>query len=145
MALAINVVYASSDDRRRDSRGFTLIELLLSLLIVALLASLVTPVVVGSIHRARESALKEDLYAMRKAIDDYYADAGTYPTELDELVTKRYLRRVPVDPITEKRDTWVFTRTDSEKNDKSGKSSGIVDVRSGSKEKASDGSYYKDW
>jgi len=121
-------------------RGFTLIELLLVLLVVALLASLVTPVVTGGVQRARESTLKEDLYALRKAIDDYYADNGNYPPELEELVKKRYLRRIPTDPVTEKRDTWLLVRSEE---DKSGK--GIVDVRSGSQDKASDGSYFKDW
>jgi general secretion pathway protein G len=122
-------------------RGFTLIELLLVLLLVALLASLVAPVVTGGIQRARESTLKEDLYALRKAIDDYYADQGAYPPELEELVKRRYLRRIPPDPVTEKRDTWVLVRSD---DDKAGKP-GIVDVRSGSQDQASDGSYFKDW
>lgn len=122
--------------------GFTLIELLLVLLLITLLASLVAPVVIGGIQRARESTLKEDLQVFRKSIDDYYADTGTYPTTIDELVQKRYIRRVPIDPITEKRETWVFIRTEE---DKSGKSGGIIDVRSGSKERANDGSYFKDW
>ena len=123
-------------------RGFTLMELLLVMLLLALLASLAAPVVTGSIQRARESTLKEDLYALRKAIDDYYADTGAYPPELEELVTKRYLRRIPPDPLTEKRDTWVLVRSDE---DKGAKSSGILDIRSGSQERATDGSYFKDW
>lgn len=123
-------------------RGFTLVELLLVLLLVALLASLVTPVVTGTIVRARESTLKTDLYALRKAIDDHYADHGAYPQELDELVRKRYLRRIPPDPITEKSDTWVVLRSDEAA---AGKTNGIHDVRSGSAERASDGSYFKDW
>jgi general secretion pathway protein G len=124
------------------ARGFTLMELLLVMLLVALLGSLVAPVVTGGIQRARESTLKEDLYALRKAIDDYYADTGAYPAELEELVKKRYLRRIPPDPLTEKRDTWVLVRSE---DDKAAKSSGILDVRSGSQERASDGSHFKDW
>jgi general secretion pathway protein G len=120
--------------------GFTLMEMLLVLLLVALLASLVAPVVTSGIQRARESTLKEDLYALRKAIDDYYADLGAYPPELDELVKRRYLRRIPPDPLTEKRETWVLVRAEDEKG-----KPGIVDVRSGSEERASDGSYFKDW
>jgi general secretion pathway protein G len=131
--------------RRRPSTkpgtGFTLIEMLLVLLLVALLASLVAPVVTGGIQRARESTLKEDLYALRKAIDDYYADLGSYPPELDELVKRRYLRRIPADPVTEKRESWVLVRAEDDK----GAKAGIVDVRSGSDERASDGSYFKDW
>jgi general secretion pathway protein G len=108
--------------KRGGRRGFTLIELLLVLLIVALLASLVAPVVTGSIQRAKESTLKEDLYVMRKAIDDYYADSGKYPELLSDLVTKQYLRRIPRDPLTESAETWVLVRSDG---------GGIVDVRSG--------------
>ncbi|MGB5080900.1 MAG: prepilin-type N-terminal cleavage/methylation domain-containing protein [Burkholderiales bacterium] len=123
-------------------RGFTLMELVLVMLVLALLASLVAPVVTGGIQRARESTLKEDLYALRKAIDDYHADTGAYPPELEELVKRRYLRRIPPDPLTEKRDTWVVLRSEEAAG---GKDKGIVDVRSGSQERASDGSYVKDW
>ena len=124
------------------TRGFTLMELLLVMLLLALLASLAAPVVTGGIQRARESTLKEDLYTLRRAIDDYYADTGAYPPELEELVKKRYLRRIPPDPLTEKRDTWVLVRSE---DDRAGKASGILDIRSGSQERANDGSYFKDW
>ena len=127
----------------RRATGFTLIELLLSLLLVALLASLAVPVVSGGITKARESTLRADLYALRKAIDDFHADNGAYPKELDELVSKRYLRRIPPDPVTERRDSWVLVRAESEKG--GGPAGGIYDVRSGSTELASDGSYFKDW
>ena len=123
-------------------RGFTLVEMLLVLMLIALLATLVTPVVTGGLARARESTLRADLYALRKAIDDYYADTGAYPPELDELVTKRYLRRIPPDPVTESRDTWVLVRAE---DDKAAKGGGILDVRSGSPEVARDGSPFKDW
>jgi general secretion pathway protein G len=123
-------------------RGFTLVEMLLVLMLIALLATLVTPVVTGGLSRARESTLKADLYALRKAIDDYYADTGAYPPELEELVTKRYLRRIPPDPVTESRDTWVLVRAE---DDKAAKGGGILDVRSGSPELARDGSPFKDW
>lgn len=126
----------------KSVRAFTLIELLLVLLLIALLASLVAPVVTGGVQRAREATLKEDLYALRKAIDDYYADTGGYPNELEDLVKKRYLRRIPPDPITERRDTWAVVRAEEEQ---AGKASGIIDVRSGAQEQASDGSYFKDW
>lgn len=130
--------------RCRDGGGFTLIELLLVLLLVALLASLAAPVVTGSIQRARESTLKENLYAMRKAIDDYYVDVGAYPAELEDLADKRYLRRIPIDPITEKRDSWVLTQAEADEAG-GGESGGIIDVHSGAEAQASDGTYYKDW
>lgn len=122
-------------------RGFTLIELLLVLTLIALLASLVAPVVTGSIQRARESALKEDLFTLRKAIDDYYADTGAYPADLEVLVQKRYIRKVPVDPMTDRRDSWILVRAEDAK----GKDGGIIDVRSGSEEKGGDGVPYKEW
>jgi len=121
-------------------RGFTLLELLFVLIIVALLAGIVGPMLVGSISRARESTLKEDLYVMRKAIDDYYADNGKYPRELADLAEKRYLRGIPADPVTERRDTWVTILTDNDSGPK-----GIVDVRSGSALAANDGTFYRDW
>lgn len=124
------------------ARGFTLMELLLVLALIALLASLVTPVVTGSVHRARESTLKENLFTMRKALDDYYADNGGYPAELELLVQKRYLRKIPTDPVTERRDSWVLVRTD---DDSQGKGGGIIDVRSGSGEKDGSGVAYTDW
>ena len=124
------------------SRGFTLIEMLLVLTLVALLASLAAPVVTGGIQRARESTLKSDLSTLRRALDDYYADTGAYPRELDELVSKRYIRRIPPDPVTEKRDTWVLVRAEADKPNQDG---GILDVRSGSEERAADGSYFMDW
>lgn len=124
------------------ARGFTLMELLLVLALIALLASLVTPIVTGSVHRARESTLKEDLFTMRKAIDDYYADNGSYPADLETLVQKRYLRRIPADPITERQDSWAVVRTD---DDTQGKGGGIIDVHSGSGDKDGSGVAYRDW
>lgn len=109
------------------------------LFVIALLASLVAPVVTGSIQRARESTLMEDLRVMRKAIDDYYADTGRYPENLAQLADKRYIRKIPKDPITEQVNTWVEIRGEGLN------AGGVVDVRSGSEEKSSDGVAYRDW
>jgi len=122
-------------------RGLTLIELLLALFILSLLASLAFPIVTGGIHRAKESALKEDLYTMRKAIDNYYADTKTYPVELDELVKKRYMRSVPDDPFTNSRETWRFSWSEEVAGDKKG----INDIHSGSDAVDDDGVAYADW
>ncbi len=116
--------------------GFTLVELLLVLFLVALLASLVTPVATRSVDQAKESALKADLQVLRKAIDDYYANTGRYPQSLSVLVDKRYIRSVPVDPLTERATSWIETR------DAGG---GISDVHSGAEGNASDGKPYHDW
>ena len=135
--MARAIVTGESVEKRRAT-GFSLVELLLVLFVIALLASLVAPVVTGNIQRARESTLKEDLYVMRKAIDDYYADTGRYPENLALLVEKRYIRKIPIDPITEKANTWVEIRGE-------GQNAGVADVRSGSDEKSTDGVAYRDW
>lgn len=122
------------------ARGFTLLELLFVLVIVALLAGVVGPMLINSISHAREAALKEDLHVLRKAIDDYYADNGKYPDELDVLADKRYLRGIPADPVTERSDTWVTVRADNGRG-----TGGIIDVHSGSQLAASDGTFYRDW
>src|SRR3954468_22892355 len=93
----------------RRSQGFTLIELLVSLTIIALLLSLVVPRYFGSVTRADEAALKENLYLMRDAIDKHFADTGRYPTSLDELALKKYIRSVPIDPFTQTQSSWVIT------------------------------------
>ena len=108
------------------NRGFTLMELLLVLLLVAVVASFVGPMVTGSVERAKEATLKENLFVLRKALDDYYADKGGYPQELSALVEKRYIRSIPVDPITEKRD-WRLKRASNDSGE-----GGIIDVKSNS-------------
>lgn len=121
-------------------RGFTLLELLFVMVIVALLAAIVGPSLTTGIDRARESALKEDLVIMRKAIDDFYADNGKYPPTLEILVEKRYMRSIAVDPVTDTHVTWVLLR-----NGYSSSDDGIFDIKSGSDLQARDGSRYKDW
>lgn len=120
-------------------KGFTIMELLVVLLLIALLASIVTPVVTKSIVRAKESTLKENLFIMRKAIDDYYADNARYPQQLDILVTQKYLRFIPVDPLTEQEE-WRYTFVEDEEQ-----GPGIIDVHSLSDQQSSDGSYYNEW
>jgi general secretion pathway protein G len=119
-------------------------ELLLVLFLVALLASLVGPSLTNGIQHSRESALKEDLHVLRKALDDYYADNGSYPAELQVLVDKRYVRAVPIDPFTDRQDSWTVDRDDSKDHD-DGKRPGIRDIHSGSDGQGRDGTAYKDW
>ena len=113
-------------------------ELLLVLMLVALLASVAAPVVTNSIQRAKESTLKESLFVLRKAVDDYYSDNGRYPAALEDLVTGRYIRKVPVDPLTESNTTWKLVR---EKHSEGN----IVDIKTGSPAKAKDGTAYQTW
>jgi len=88
-------------------RGFTLIELLVVLAIVALLVTIVSPRYFRSVDRAKETSLRTSLKTMRDAIDKFAADQGRYPQSLEELVVKHYLRDVPVDPLTRRKDGWV--------------------------------------
>lgn len=118
--------------------GFTLVELLVVMAIVATLLSLVTPRFIGSVDRAREATLRVDLRTMRDAIDKFYSDRGRYPEALDDLVTHRYLREIPVDPISERRDTWLTVEHPD-------KLPGVYDVRSGSEGVAGDGTEYRSW
>jgi general secretion pathway protein G len=119
--------------------GFTLIELLVALTIIALLLSLVVPRYFGSLGRAEESVLKENLYAMRDALDKHYADTGRYPASLDELVAKKYLRSLPTDPMTQSPATWiVIAPADPQQG-------AVYDVKSGAKGAGRDGKPYEQW
>ena len=120
-------------------KGFTIMELLVVLMLIALLASIVTPVVTKSIVRAKESTLKENLFIMRKAIDDYYADNGRYPDQLENLTDNKYLRFIPVDPLTDQTQ-WNVIYTDDEQE-----APGIIDIHTQSTEQSSDGSNYNEW
>lgn len=120
-------------------RGFTLIELLVVLAIIALLLSVATLRYFSSLDRARETALKQDLYTMREAIQKYNADKGRYPETLDALVADRYLRNVPVDPVTDSTRTWVAVPPKGED------AKGVADVYSGAQGNAQDGTAYASW
>jgi general secretion pathway protein G len=123
--------------RRRS--GFTLIELLVVFAIIATLLSLVAPRYFQSIDRSKEAALQENLATLRKALDQYQDDKGRYPGTLEELVTAKYLRKVPLDPVTESVDTWVLvSASDSKKG-------GIFNVKSGAPGISTSGKPYNDF
>jgi general secretion pathway protein G len=124
---------------KMQQRGFTLIELLVVMAIIGTLLSLAVPRYSGSVDKAKESVLKENLSTLREAIDKHYGDTGKYPTTLDDLITKRYLRRVPVDPITDSATSWVVLPPD---NPQKGM---IFDVKSGATGKSRDGTLYSSW
>ena len=127
-----------TDHPSRES-GFTLIELMVVLAIIALLVSIVAPQYTGRIARAEETVLREDLLVMRDALDKHLADAGRYPTTLEELVSKRYLRNIPSDPFTQTSASWVVVApADPQKG-------GVADVQSGAKGVGSNGKPYAEW
>lgn len=123
------------------SPGFTLIELIVVMAIVALLVAIAAPRYVASVERARETTLLGSLAAMRQAIDQFAADRSRYPASLDELVQERYLRQVPEDPMTGRRDSWIALAPPAD----SAVAGDTADVRSGAAGRGRDGRLYADW
>lgn len=119
--------------------GFTLIELLVVFAILATLLTLAVPRYFGSLDKSKEAVLKQNLYQMREAISRYHADKGKYPESLESLAADKYLRNVPLDPITESAATWQVVRPEDPQKD------GVYDVKSGAPGKAIDGSEYAQW
>jgi general secretion pathway protein G len=112
--------------------------------LIVILASIGLAVYTNSVTRAKESVLKEDLFRMRDAIDQYYSDKGKYPSSLQDLVSDKYLRAIPVDPFTNSADTWRQIPSEPDPTNLTAQP-GVYDVRSGSDLKALDGTNYSDW
>jgi general secretion pathway protein G len=123
--------------------GFTLVEILIVVTILGILVTMAQPRVISAVQHAREAVLKQDLVVLRDALDQHYADTGRYPASLEDLVEKKYIRKVPVDPMTGRADSWVLIFVDPDAED--GAPSGIFDVRSGSEKVALGGAPYAEW
>jgi general secretion pathway protein G len=124
---------------RQDARGFTLIELLVVLAIVSTLLTLAVPRYFSSLQKSKEVVMRENLWIMRDALDKYFGDVGRYPDQLQDLATKKYLRAIPIDPLTETTTTWrVIPPDDPEKG-------GVYDVKSGAEGTATGGMAYSEW
>jgi len=128
--------------RHRD--GFTLVELLIVISLISILAAMGLVQYRNSVVSAREATLKTDLFRMRDAIDQYYADKTKYPSSLDSLVSEGYLRKIPEDPITKSSDTWQTVPAEPDPNNP-GAEAGVYDVKSGAQGTALDGSSYSEW
>ncbi len=124
--------------------GFTLIELMIVMSLIVILAGVGLTVYGNSVTRAKEAVLKEDLFRMRDAIDQYYADKNKYPASLEELVSEKYLRAVPVDPMTQSTETWQPVFSGADPSNPSAEP-GISDVKSGADQPALDGTPYAEW
>jgi general secretion pathway protein G len=123
----------------RTGKGFTLVELLVVLAVIALLLSIAVPNYVARAARAEEAVLHENLRLVRDALDKHFADAGRYPESLQDLVTKRYLRSLPSDPLTRSNATWVVVAPPDPQL------GGVFDVKSGAPGNGSDGTPYAQW
>ena len=129
------------------ARGFTLIELLVVIAIIGILVGIAVPQLQKAPIRAKEAALREDLFTFRTCLDQFYADKGHYPDTLQTLVTEKYIRKIPVDPFTKSADTWqvVMEEPDSSDTASSQDPPGIIDVKSGAKQTSLDGTPYNTW
>lgn len=121
-----------------NKTGFTFVELMVVMAIVALMITIALPRYYAGLERAKEAILKEDLFIMRDAIDDYYVDKGQYPRSLDVLVDERYLRAIPADPVTDSNKTWILIGLPQNP-------SVVYDIRSGAEGEATDGTAYYEW
>ncbi len=128
-----------AQQQRRDRSGFTLIELLVVLGIIALLLTLAVPRFFPSIDSTKETILADNLRNTRAVIDQFYADTGRYPDSLEQLVEKKYLRSMPVDPITESSTTWILIPPED------GTKGGLYSIKSGAPGQARDGKPFLDW
>ncbi len=130
--------------RLRRANGFTMIELLVVMTVIVLLASMGMVQYRNSVRRAEEAVLKENLFRMRDAMDQFYADKNKWPNDLSELVSEGYIREIPEDPITNSKDTWRTEQAEPDANNPAS-TGGIDNVFSGSEESALDGSKYSEW
>ena len=130
---------------RRLSReaGWTLVELTVVISLITILSTIALFGYRSAITRSREAVLMEDLFRMRDALDQYFADQGEYPNSLDVLVVDGYLRAIPNDPFTNSPDTWQTIQTELDSANRL--SQGIFDVKSGSQGTALDGTFYAEW
>ncbi len=124
-------------------KGYTLLELMIVVAIVGILVALAIPNFQQSAMKAKETALKQNLFTMRAVLDQYYADRGDYPDNLEALVEAKYLRAIPMDPLTKSSTTWIEIYEEQEEGDDS--SAGVYDLKSGSDDVARDGTPYTDW
>ena len=130
--------------RLANQAGFTLMEIMIVMALIATLAGVGLSMYGNSVTRAKEATLKEDLFRMRDAIDQYYADKNKYPATLDALVSDKYLRSIPVDPFTLRTDTWQTTMSELEAGNVTSEP-GVFDVKSGSEQSGLDGTPYANW
>jgi general secretion pathway protein G len=129
--------------KRKEARGWTLVELLIVISLISILATIGLASYRNSVTASKEAILKTDLFRMRDAIDQYYADKGEYPATLDALVSEGYLRKIPDDPFTRAAD-WQTLPAEPNPSRPTAEP-GVYDVKSSSQDTSLDGSRYADW
>jgi general secretion pathway protein G len=132
----------NSNSKIQNQKGFSLLELMISMFILIILLSVAVPTYQRTIQHARETVLKENLWQMRKAIDQFTADKGKLPKSIDELVEGKYLREKPRDPITEK-DEWEEIQGEDPLSPDG--ETGLKDVKTTAPGEDIDGKAYKDY
>ncbi len=130
--------------RAGPQSGWTLIELVIVMAIITVLASLAVVGTGNAVRLSREATLKEDLFRMRDAIDQYYADKGKYPADLQALVTDQYMREVPIDPISQSRDSWQTVPAEPDPMNPTAEP-GIFNVKSGAEGTSLQGQPYSEF
>ncbi len=125
--------------RRGGPRGFTLIELLVVMAIIAVLLTIAVPRYFHALERSRETVLRQDLSVLREAIDKHFGDLGQYPDSIGALVERKYIKAVPIDPITATAESWTMVVSEDPDHP------GIRDIHSGSDQQALDGTQYREW
>ena len=135
---------ATGTKHRPQGSGFTIIELLIVMTLIIILASIGMTQYRSAVTRAEEAALKENLFRMRDAMDQFYADKNKWPADLAELVAEGYIREVPTDPFTKSKDTWQTRQAEPDANNPAA-TGGVDNVHSGSDRTALDGTKYSEW
>jgi general secretion pathway protein G len=131
--------------RKKRIRGFTLIELMIVISVILILVSVALPAYNQSIWRARESVLKQNLFAIRSVISQYTLDKQKAPQSLEDLVTAGYFKQIPNDPMTSRNDSWTVEEETDTIMTADQQEPGIYDVHSGSTATGSDGTAYNTW
>ena len=142
--MARNTKIGSMTVMKGLERGFTMIELLIVVSLIVILTTMGMTQYRQSVIYAREGVLKEDLFRLRDAIDQYYADKGTWPSTLDALISEGYVRKLPDDPFTRSNSSWQTVPAEPDPNNPTAEA-GVYDVKSGSDATALDGTKYSDW